>query len=242
MSFDNTLTKQDAEKWTHEVGKKTDAEFSNFTANWSNSINEYLKDKPEYLKLREKIVKVFQSKESIKDKVKRSYEQDMYAGLSLYESLSFPTITASNDDVWRYLSCKVFPDITYKRYPKPGPDDERLNSKRFYSHTRRIWVKTLWWFVHLSWQNDFEKTEKVLKEMSTDSISQLIERTGRGYRLPLYREMVKQYSEDAKKSSDDWKRITTLNNVKCRTIEPALTENKEKGYVSKLIDELKIRK
>lgn len=48
--------------------------------------------------------------------------------------------------VWRYLSCTVFPDITHLRYPPSKTDaaeGRRLNSKRFYAHTRRIWLKTL---------------------------------------------------------------------------------------------------
>ena len=38
---------------------------------------------------------------------------------------------------------RFFPDITYERYPKPAKNDIRLNKKRFYLHTRRIWLKNI---------------------------------------------------------------------------------------------------
>lgn len=142
--------------------------------------------------------------------------------------------------LWRYLSCKVFPDITYMRYPKPAQNDIRVNQKRFYSHPRRIWLKTLWWYVHLSWQGSKEATYMVLKSFGTDTISDFIERPGKGYRLGLFRELIKAYSHVEKKSSNLFNIIATQNRVNCTTVEPALTSNGEAGYVSRLFSQLNI--
>ena len=150
----------------------------------------------------------------------------------------FTTVLANDDDIWRYLSCKVFPDITHMRYAPSKTDQyegHRLNTKRFYSHTRRIWLKTLWWYIHLSWQGSELSTYKVIKDLGTDTISDFIERPGKGYRLPLYRAMMKEYSLVKNKSSNLFNRIQKQNLVNCRNVEPALTEGAELGYVKRLI-------
>ena len=154
--------------------------------------------------------------------------------------IGFNLALASDDDIWRYLSCIVFPDITYLRYPKPGKGDGRLNKKRFYSHTRRIWVKTLWWYIYLSWQGSREATYDVLKDFGVDTISDFIERPGKGYRVDLFRELMKQYSTIDSKSAELFNRIQKQNLVNCRTVEPALTENAEEGYVTGLFKQLNI--
>ena len=151
---------------------------------------------------------------------------------------------ANDDDIWRYISCKVFPDITYERYPAPEKEIKELGGhlhhKRFYSHTRRIWLKTLWWYVFLSWQGNSEKTRSVLKEFGTDTISDLIERTGQGYRVLMYRQLMLSYSQVDNKSSDLFNTIQKQNLVNCRTVEPALVDNAEQGYIKSLFNQLEI--
>ena len=115
-----------------------------------------------------------------------------------------------------------------------------MNHKRFYSHTRRIWLKTLWWYVFLSWQGNKEKTRSVLKEFGTDTISDLIERTGQGYRVLMYRQLMLSYSQVDNKSSDLFNIIQKQNLVNCRTVEPALVDNAEQGYIKSLFNQLKI--
>ena len=179
---------------------------------------------------------------------KPGYETDLNVGLELFEQLNpskgFTLVMANDDDIWRYISCKVFPDITYERYPTPEKEIKELgghlNHKRFYSHTRRIWLKTLWWYVFLSWQGNKEKTRSVLKEFGTDTISDLIERTGQGYRVLMYRQLMLSYSQVDNKSSDLFNIIQKQNLVNCRTVEPALVDNAEQGYIKSLFNQLKI--
>lgn len=229
------MTKAQAKEFITEIDNLSEDAFDDKKAQWKSRVVENVD--PEYDNLREKIVKTFDQSKAI-----GGYTIDLNVGIQLYLELNtatgFTNILANDDDVWRYISCVVFPDLTYERYPEARNGDVRLNQKRFYSHTRRIWLKTLWWYVHLSWQGSPATTKAVLKDFGTDTISQLIERTGRGYRLVLYRELMLAYSKQKKKSSDYFKSLTTRNRVNCCTVEPALTANGEKGYVQQLIESM----
>ncbi len=235
------LTKNQAKQFVDEIDKLSAPAFDDLVARWSNYIVDDFSD--EYAELRDKIIAVYREAKS-----KGGYETDLIVGLALYKELNpengFSFVMASDDDIWRYLSCKVFPDITYERYPNPEKEIREkgghLNHKRFYSHTRRIWLKTLWWYVFLSWQGTSEKTYEVLKSFGTDTISDLIERTGQGYRLALYRQLMESYSRVENKSSDLFNKIQKQNLVDCRTTEPALVKNAEKGYVENLFNQLSI--
>ncbi len=236
------LNKQQAKSFVEGIDKLSDAAFEDLVAGWK--LNNVEDVSEEYIILRAKIINAYNEAAEEKD----NYMIDLKVGLALYKEFNpangFSIVMASDDDIWRYLSCKVFPDITYARYPKPEKEVHELgghlNHKRFYSHTRRIWLKTLWWYIFLSWQGTEEETFEVLKHLGTDAISQFIERTGRGYRLKLYRQLMYSYSLADNKSSELFKKIQKLNLVNCRTIEPALVKNAEKGYVETLFKQLSI--
>jgi hypothetical protein len=232
-------TKAQAEAFFARIDSKSDPAFTELLMQWENHSLEQDFDKS-YEDLRKKVIEVFDEYKNVSD-----YEVDLRVGLCLFENLNakedFDYIRANDDDIWRYLSCVVFPDITNKRYAPTEKDREanhRLNSKRFYSHTRRIWVKTLWWYIYLAWQGSVEKTYEVLKDCGTDTISDFIERPGKGYRLELFRALMKEYSRVEHKSSDLFNSIQKLNLVNCKTIEPALSEGKETGYSKRLIKQL----
>lgn len=235
------FTKAQAKEFVDEVDKLPELAFEDLVAAWKkNDVGEY---SLEYEELRNRIIPIY--KES---KLKNGYETDLRVGMALYKEFNtdngFSIVMANDDDIWRYLSCKVFPDITYERYPNPEKEvRERgghLNHKRFYSHTRRIWLKTLWWYIFLAWQGSEQNTYDVLKEFGTDTISDLIERTGQGYRLALYRTLMHKYSHAKNKSTDLFNRIQKQNLVNCRTTEPALFADAEKGYVDALFKQLSI--
>lgn len=231
------FSKAEAKAFADRVDHLSDASFADLNAKW----NAFKVDgcDESYTDLRSKVINTYRQYRDRPD-----YEKDIRVGLCLYEELSpengFTNVIANDDDIWRYLSCKVFPDITHMRYP-PGKTDQnenhRLNAKRFYQHTRRIWLKTLWWYIHLSWQGTSEATFDVIRGMGTDTISDFIERPGKGYRLPLCRSLMKQYAQVPKKSSNLFNSIQKRNLVLCRVVEPALTEGAEDGYVRSLIRE-----
>lgn len=192
------------------------------------------------------------------------YRLDLQVGLKLYELLNpqngFDIIKASDDDVWRYLTIKVMPDITFIRYPNlpadvsqlekyfPGlayaggitteKDSARLKKKRFYSHTRRIWLKTLWWYIHLGWQGNLETTYEVLKNNTTNIISHFIERPGRGYRESLFRNMMYAYSLLPEQKNKIFMAAAKLNLAKCVSVEPVLTDGGELEYSKRLFEEV----
>lgn len=232
------MTKAQAKEFVDSIDKLSDVAFADLIAQWhSHAITI---ENSDYEEFRGKVLAAYETAAATGD----GYQIDLDVGLCLYEILSpekgFTLVMANDDDIWRYLSCKVFPDITYERYPKPAKDDIRLNKKRFYLHTRRMWLKTLWWYVFLAWQGDAKKTRNVLKDFGTDTISDFIERTGQGYRVLLYRQLMRSYASVKNKSSDLFNVIQKQNLVNCRTVEPALVEGAEQGYVDSLFKQLSV--
>lgn len=189
-----------------------------------------------YEKLRSKLLEAERKTlEFIKNnQKKKDYFHDLIFGLELYEILNndfnFTERNASNDEIWIYLSVKVVPDIVYNRWG--------LAESRFYKQSRRIWLRTIWWYVHLSWDGSKEKTFNLLKNHTTDEIVQLVERSGpRGYRINLTREIMKQFgSGDEKFDRNLFRRIMKLNTARLKVIEPNLRLGGVKQYVKELIE------
>lgn len=250
MKYDYELWKlssDDAEKIVQKYDSMDDSGFEAHKNRWKARQIDEEGLEPSSLELRKKVLQVYSQYYDDPTKAlgrNEMYRLDYKLGLFLYSELSFKngftTVVANDDDLWRYLSCKVFPDITYERYSEPKAGDIRINRKRFYSHTRRIWLKTLWWFVHLSWQGSNEATENVLKACNIDTINKLFEQPGDGFRLDLCRELMKQYYFVENKSSKQFERIQKQNLVNCRNVEPALVCGGERGYLQSLFRQLSI--
>ncbi len=166
-----------------------------------------------------------------------SYQVDLFFGLQLYVILNnkygMNIRTASNSGMWRFLSICVVPDLVKKRYGIDHPD-------RFWKKPRRIWLRVLWWYIHLSWQGNLVETNRILKDNSTDEILQLVDRCGRtGYRVDLYREIMKKFSEldlGKRKRLQLFRKIMVLHTARVQVLEPELALNGYKGYVNKLCD------
>ena len=159
------FTKTQARDWVESIDNYSDVAFADLVQKWKNhSVDEF---DLSYQYLRNTVLDVYKENES-----SPSYVLDLRTGLSLYSLLNitsgFTNVLANDDDIWRYISCIVFPDITYLRYPTPAQGDIRINQKRFYSHTRRIWLKTLWWYIHLSWQGSAYDTYKIMNNRVKD--------------------------------------------------------------------------
>lgn len=162
----------------------------------------------------------------------QSYAYDLQIGLLLYrvlkEDYGFNERLAAQDEVWRYLSLEVCPDLVYERYG--------MNELRFYQGIRRIWLRSIWWYIHLSWQGTEEATFEILKGNSSDELLQLIDRAGNaGYRIELTRELMKQYSQHTmSEESLLFRRVLKLNTTRLNMIEPSLIEGGTEKYVSDL--------
>lgn len=243
-----SLSREEAKKIIAEYDNYDDIAFRDLVKHWEkyDPVSEYDES---YIEFRKELIKVFcDTLDETGGKI--NYLLDLRVGLKLYSLLSpgkdFSVIQANNDDIWRYISVKVMPDITYLRYPKPEKkvreEGGRINHKRFYTDTRRIWLKSLWWYIHLSWQGTAAKTYKVLEHNGIDDINKLIETPGRGYRLFLYRAMMLEYSKHVPHSSGDFAAYTKMNNAKCVLIEPSLTQGGEAGYAHRLFLEVQERR
>ena len=81
---------------------------------------------------------------------------------------------ASNDGVWRYIQLCVVPEIIEERWGKDNKD-------RFYKVSRRLYLKILWWYVYLSWNNNLDETKQIIMNdiNTSDTLAQLVERSGR---------------------------------------------------------------
>ena len=220
-----------------------------------------------YRNIREKIVDEFK-RVLAENKNRIDYSLDLQVGLKLYELMNpnngFDIVKANDDDIWRYISLCVIPDLTFIRYPnqqtdinilaecipnltyaisvKTEKDSLRIKKKRFYSHTRRIWIKTLWWYIHLGWQGDLSSTYNTLKNNGTNIISHFIERPGRGYRETLFRSMLYAYSCLPEQKDGVFRAAAKLNLAKCVSVEPALTLGGEPVYSKKLFNEVLTKK
>lgn len=221
-------------KW-EEVKYTLSTAEKNFTKlNTSHFMNYEVS--PECRELRDDLVgirdKVFDENEF--DKLEKlGYDFDLTFGLELYELLNrkyhFKLRHASSNEIWRMLQVEIIPDIVFSRWG--------FNDNRFYKANRRLWLKTLWWYIHLSWNNDKISTFSILENNTTDTIMQLVERPGLGYNTKLYREIMKKYSENSTDDNDSrymFRRVLILNTARISTISPELSENGIEGYVDGL--------
>ena len=146
-------------------------------------------------------------------------------------NLEMAVQNASSDGVWRHISLNIIPDIVYKRWGD--------NDNRFYKQPRRIWVKTLWWYIFLSWQGSVHETESILRNNTTDDLVQLVERAGaNGYRVSLSREIMKHYGriplDSELRSRGVFRKVMKLNTAKTSTLEPELIDGGIEAYVRDL--------
>lgn len=171
---------------------------------------------------------------------KSKYPQDLEFAIRSYVLLrnkyGMTDAEASDDSIWRYIQMDLVPDIVCTRWPD---EDRGVNDDRMWKNGRRMWLKTLWWYVHLSWQGSVEETYKVLKDNTSDDISQLVERAGIGYRMELCREIMKQYA-DHDHDNKLLRRVLKLNVAVCGCIEPLLYEGGIEKYVSSLFKQLEV--
>ncbi|TDL98660.1 hypothetical protein ERX27_02470 [Macrococcus brunensis] len=161
---------------------------------------------------------------------KLGYEFDLKYGIAIYsllnEAIGFTNRIAAKDDIWRYLSVNVIPDVVHARWGK--------HEDRYFRNSRRIWLKTIWWYVALSWHNNAEETYQLLKNNTTDTIMNLVERPGIGYHIELYREIMLQYNDHEDNDRNLFRSVLKLNTARLAVVTPELSEGGIKGYVNNL--------
>ena len=222
----------------HQIEEKSADEFNALVADWKDGkFSENIH--ADYVDVRNVIYNVYNQ---YKDE--NGYEIDLRVGLALYELLlndkyKLNAVDANDDDVWRFLSVGVFLDITYLREPTKDRFGVYFSHDRTYKNPKRIWLKQIWWWVHLAWQGDVERTYDVLKKFGSGRISQLLERAGKGYRTDVTRPLLKAISEksgDTKVSQNDFRALMMLYYAKMFVIEPTLMDGGIDSFIEKLLE------
>lgn len=179
-------------------------------------------------------------------KSKLNAEEDYPLGLILYTDWlaldsKIDLRNASDDGFWRNLTCRVVPDYVLSRWPaKIEPNGiSHWNADRFYKKPQRNWLKIIWWMCHLSWQGDPESTKKVLNKLGSDSMSQVVERTGKGgYNIDLYRKIIATATSDKYPKQNDadnaMRRAMKMNTMRAQTTIPEFHNGGLQGYVDNL--------
>lgn len=172
------------------------------------------------------------------DRSPSEYELDLHTGLVIYEILNtefyFNERLAAQDEIWRYFSLLILPDIVYKRVG--------LNPNRYFKQARRNWLQTIWWYVHLSWQGSKESTFEILEKNTTDTILQLVDRTGiNGYRIDFTRALMKEFYQSyndlpGTERTTLFRRVLKLSTARTKLIEPNLVTGGTEAYVKGLFE------
>ena len=225
------MGKSEAEGIANMWSEASYEEFIDTLDNWGLTRD----DSTQYAELRRDLVDLDESSGMSKNTGKNTYTPDLDFAIGLYDILTnkygMDAADASDDRIWRYLQMEVVPDLIYYRWP--GSGESRLNASRMWNNTRRMWLKSLWWYVHLSYQGSLEETKSILSGNSSDDISQLLDRPGSGYRIPLYRAIMRRYNE-TDRSNKILRKVLKMNVVLCGTTEPLLYEEGIDRYVDEL--------
>ena len=211
------------------------ADFESILAYWENDLYKGLTSNDDQ-RLRGRIVNVFE--ESFGDSCDvNSYPRNLDFALKLYgvtvNEFGMTPAVASDDDVWRHIQIRLVPHLVYRRWNEAS--GKRINDVRFWKDTRRMWLKSLWWYIHLSLQNgNLEETCCVLANNNADDISQLLDRPGSGYRVDLCRAIMRRYGQCPDHGRHLLRNVLKLNVVRCVTLEPLLVETGIDEYVDQL--------
>lgn len=183
---------------------------------------------PAYAALRGQLLQAIPTFEKASDVGAGAY--DVAVGLALYRILGVAGMdarAAADDGVWRFLSLKVVPDLVAARWTN-------LQEERFWRSRSRIWLRAVWWLVHLTWQGTEEPTRAVLADVTADTIVQLVERPGRGgFRIELARTLFRERSQK-RLSQAEFRALMKLNTARVLVSEPGFCDGGVEGYVRDL--------
>lgn len=195
-----------------------------------------------------------------KNDIRKEYLLDVYFGISMYDYLNkqgwMNLREAANDEFWYYLSIKVIPNIVKQRYAKLENGvivNMNVLEERFFKTPARIWLKTIWWFIHIAWQTNKEETIRLLTKpaFNIDVMAGIMERTGKdGMYVNLYKEILKVYGDLKDEVRNNYKQylsqgktdtllraVMRLHTARVLVTDPCLYEGGIGGYVGDLFKE-----
>jgi hypothetical protein len=219
---------------------------------WGDGVNlpQYATSTNDARKIRSAIVAALDDYES---KDFTQYDIDRRLALALYTEIlplsDFPARMAANDGLWRQLSLQVVPDQVARRWPSVPTDMgvAAYSRSHFWSSPQRIWLKSLWWYAHLSWQasahvtslESADLTKAVLEKGSTDAIMHLVERPGiGGFRVDVCRALMRHLCGTPGFSVTKLKSVLKMHTARVCIVEPAFFKGGVKGYVDELVAEV----
>ena len=228
--------------WKSLINDKSRLAFCDLAARYPEGPKNFELDRRdyEYTDIRQRLLQIDKECESsTRGSAKRAYAYDLEFALRLYgyfDSLKFGIWQAADNGIWAHISIQVIPDIVYKRWGG-------YNEDRFYKRNMRLWLKSLWWYVHLTESGDtssfdIDATRELLKDNSQDIIYLLLDHVGEGFRDALYHELMSKYKEvcDAQRivgSKEDFFRAIMLQHqISSTVVDPVLAG--EKSYVDSL--------
>ena len=221
-----------------EFKKLSLSEASELMKQWKTDSDDYLENHldSDYKELRADLIEGFE-KANTGQKYALDYQFGMLLNLKLARE-GFTLRDAADDGVWRYLSMCVVPDLVARRWGKGA-------EIRYYKQSGRIWLKTIWWYIHLSWQGNVRDTMNVIAANTTDQVLQLVDRSGKkGYFVDVYRKIMYYYwlsrQLNPTVGETEFRKIMTLHTALCRSVEPGLCEDGVDGYARMLFNKIGI--
>jgi hypothetical protein len=189
---------------------------------------------PDFLAVREAVSTALDAKGG---RILSPYQMDIGAGLALHASMpDLEARTAANVEFWRKVSLDVMPDLVAIRWPDFNEDRVWTNNRR------RLWLMQIWWYVELLWQGDQDTTKELLETpgLSTDTILNVVERPGLGYRSDLQSAMFKELRNNySNKITENLIRnIQKLNTAKSAVMVPEFCTGGVENYASELVREM----
>ncbi len=161
----------------------------------------YEKLNSDYRALRDRMCAVYASVEDRRehngDRLPKDYATDLFCGLALHEFLNergFGLWQAADDNVWRYIAVLTIPDIVHERLGGTFAKDAFSGVAR----SSRFWVRNIWWYIYLSLVEsdgniDYQATEEILSRNDTDILAGVVDHQGRGFRINLFRKMMRMF-------------------------------------------------
>lgn len=193
----------------------------------------------DYQEIREELLNI----ETTAMEEKNLYKRDLTFACYLYDYLneqSFFNETLANDiGFWIYLCVAVVPDIVFRRFG--------FSPEHFFEKNGRIYLQSLWLYIHMSYQGNTERTYYMLEHLSTDYILQMAERTGRdGFYVEVYREIMRIISSlpveviNKQINGANLLRRVMIQNTAKTAVYNLVAENKIHEYVSNLFSLCKV--
>lgn len=229
--------------WKTFINDKSKRAFQDLVLTYPEGPEKFILDSHdyEYTDLRARFLEIERTarKFSASSKSRRTYLFDLEFGLQMYAYLcesGFGIWEAADNGCWAFISIRVLPDIVYRRWGG-------YNEDRFYKRNMRLWLKSLWWYIHITEtaeneEFDIDATRDMLFENSQDIIYLLLDHVGDGFRDSFYHQLMKKYSQICKSGKikgnreDFFRAVMLQHQISSAVVDPVLAD--EKAYVESL--------